>query len=184
MTKGKRPKGKGKGKHPAKRPVPQSASITKRDRGRARAQKRKQQEAERALRDALGKPKPVGGGLVWEAEARRWSVCKACGRSGGSGPLLWGWGCPLGRGGEEGGRGGAAVVGMDCQQGGMFTHHHQPITTNCPTTQPPPEGGLNFRAVLETAADVAKALVHLHAHNVLHADLKCAGSAGACLREA
>ncbi|KAG2453178.1 hypothetical protein HYH02_002502 [Chlamydomonas schloesseri] len=33
-------------------------------------------------------------------------------------------------------------------------------------------GALNLAAILETAADVAKALVHMHAANVLHADLK------------
>ncbi|KAG2437309.1 hypothetical protein HXX76_005966 [Chlamydomonas incerta] len=33
-------------------------------------------------------------------------------------------------------------------------------------------GALNLAAILETAADVAKAMVHMHAANVLHADLK------------
>ncbi|GIL79156.1 hypothetical protein Vretimale_16700 [Volvox reticuliferus] len=33
-------------------------------------------------------------------------------------------------------------------------------------------GGLNLPAMLETAADVAKAMVHMHASNVLHSDLK------------
>ncbi|KAG1661448.1 hypothetical protein FOA52_006811 [Chlamydomonas sp. UWO 241] len=32
--------------------------------------------------------------------------------------------------------------------------------------------GLNYTAVLETAADVAKGMVHLHTHGVLHSDLK------------
>ncbi|KAL6760519.1 kinase-like domain-containing protein [Haematococcus lacustris] len=32
--------------------------------------------------------------------------------------------------------------------------------------------GLNYRAVLDTALDVAKAMLHLHSLNVLHADLK------------
>ncbi len=33
-------------------------------------------------------------------------------------------------------------------------------------------GSLNLAAMLETAADVAKAMVHMHAANVLHSDLK------------
>ncbi|GBF87741.1 hypothetical protein Rsub_00452 [Raphidocelis subcapitata] len=33
-------------------------------------------------------------------------------------------------------------------------------------------GGVNFPAVLDTAADVAKAMLHLHSLNVLHSDLK------------
>jgi hypothetical protein len=40
---------------------------------------------------------------------------------------------------------------------------------------PPAAAGLNYRAVLETAADVAKSLLHLHAHDVLHSDLKWVG---------
>ena len=32
--------------------------------------------------------------------------------------------------------------------------------------------GLNYAAILETAADVAKGMLHLHVHNVIHADLK------------
>ena len=32
--------------------------------------------------------------------------------------------------------------------------------------------GLNYRAILDTAADVAKAMLHLHLNNVLHGDLK------------
>ena len=32
--------------------------------------------------------------------------------------------------------------------------------------------GLNYCAVLDIAADVAKAMLHLHSLNVLHADLK------------
>ncbi|GFH10260.1 mitogen-activated protein kinase kinase kinase MLT, partial [Haematococcus lacustris] len=32
--------------------------------------------------------------------------------------------------------------------------------------------GLNYRAVLDTALDVAKAMLHLHSLNILHADLK------------
>jgi serine/threonine protein kinase len=31
--------------------------------------------------------------------------------------------------------------------------------------------GVNFLAVLDTAADVAKAMLHLHSCNVLHSDL-------------
>ncbi|GIM13633.1 hypothetical protein Vretimale_16702 [Volvox reticuliferus] len=34
------------------------------------------------------------------------------------------------------------------------------------------QGSLNLAAMLETAADVAKAMVHMHAANVLHSDLK------------
>ncbi|KXZ49357.1 hypothetical protein GPECTOR_22g951 [Gonium pectorale] len=34
------------------------------------------------------------------------------------------------------------------------------------------DGALNLAAMLETASDVAKAMVHMHAANVLHADLK------------
>jgi serine/threonine protein kinase len=33
-------------------------------------------------------------------------------------------------------------------------------------------GGLNYAAILDTALDVAKAMCHLHASNVLHGDLK------------
>lgn len=32
-------------------------------------------------------------------------------------------------------------------------------------------GGLNYLAILDTAADVAKAMLHLHSLNVLHSDL-------------
>jgi len=32
--------------------------------------------------------------------------------------------------------------------------------------------GINYRAVLDSAADIAKAMFHLHCNNVLHADLK------------
>eukprot|EP00878_Enallax_costatus_P013393 GHUV01014005.1.p1 GENE.GHUV01014005.1~~GHUV01014005.1.p1 ORF type:complete len:832 (+),score=111.45 GHUV01014005.1:893-3388(+) len=35
-----------------------------------------------------------------------------------------------------------------------------------------PDGGLNYWAVCDTAADVAKAMLHLHSLNVLHSDLK------------
>ena len=31
---------------------------------------------------------------------------------------------------------------------------------------------LNYHAILDTALDVAKAMTHLHAMNVLHSDLK------------
>ncbi|GIL44375.1 hypothetical protein Vafri_1861, partial [Volvox africanus] len=34
------------------------------------------------------------------------------------------------------------------------------------------QSGLNFSAILDTAADVAKALLHLHLNDVLHGDLK------------
>ena len=33
-------------------------------------------------------------------------------------------------------------------------------------------GGVNYAAVLDTAADVARAMLHLHSQSVLHADLK------------
>ena len=36
----------------------------------------------------------------------------------------------------------------------------------------PSLGGLNYAAILDTALDVAKAMCHLHASNVLHGDLK------------
>lgn len=36
---------------------------------------------------------------------------------------------------------------------------------------PAATGGLNYLAVLDTAADVAKAMLHLHSLNVLHSDL-------------
>lgn len=32
-------------------------------------------------------------------------------------------------------------------------------------------GGINYLAILDTAADVAKAMLHLHSLNVLHSDL-------------
>ncbi len=50
-------------------PAGVSKTRAKRDRGAARAQKRKQMGGEQARRDALGAPKPVGDGLVWEAKA-------------------------------------------------------------------------------------------------------------------
>jgi serine/threonine protein kinase len=34
------------------------------------------------------------------------------------------------------------------------------------------DAGINYRAILDTALDVAKAMLHLHSLNVLHADLK------------
>ena len=36
-----------------------------------------------------------------------------------------------------------------------------------------PGNALNYAAILETAADVAKAMLHLHARHVVHSDLKC-----------
>jgi hypothetical protein len=39
--------------------------------------------------------------------------------------------------------------------------------TPCPTDN----GGINYLAILDTAADVAKAMLHLHSLNVLHSDL-------------
>lgn len=33
-------------------------------------------------------------------------------------------------------------------------------------------GSLNYRAVLEIAADVAKGMLHLHSLNIIHSDLK------------
>ena len=35
--------------------------------------------------------------------------------------------------------------------------------------------GLNYGAVLDTAADVARAMAHLHSLNVIHGDLKVRG---------
>jgi serine/threonine protein kinase len=35
-----------------------------------------------------------------------------------------------------------------------------------------PLGQLNYRAVLDTCADVAKGMLHLHSLNVVHSDLK------------
>lgn len=35
-----------------------------------------------------------------------------------------------------------------------------------------PEGQLDYSAVLETAADVARAMIHLHLNNICHSDLK------------
>ena len=35
-----------------------------------------------------------------------------------------------------------------------------------------PGGGVNYAAVLETAADVARGMSHLHSCNILHSDLK------------
>ena len=34
------------------------------------------------------------------------------------------------------------------------------------------DDGLNYVAILETAIDVARGMLHLHSHNVIHADLK------------
>ena len=51
-------------------------------------------------------------------------------------------------------------------------------STNCPPSTPPMQGAfvhtntLNYHAILDTALDVAKAMCHLHAMNVLHSDLK------------
>ncbi len=52
-------------------------------------------------------------------------------------------------------------------------------STNNPCCPPPAAdaggggtGALNLAAILETAADVAKAMVHMHVANVLHSDLK------------
>lgn len=35
-----------------------------------------------------------------------------------------------------------------------------------------PDGGLNYPAVLDTAVEIATAVLHLHQRNVLHSDLK------------
>ena len=37
--------------------------------------------------------------------------------------------------------------------------------------------GLNYAAILDTAADIAKAMLHLHTADILHGDLKV----GACI---
>ena len=44
----------------------------------------------------------------------------------------------------------------------------------CPIRSSAPAGssGVNYAAVLDTAADVARALLHLHKQHVLHSDLK------------
>ncbi len=38
--------------------------------------------------------------------------------------------------------------------------------------QPGPDSPVDYQAVLETAIDVARGMTHLHAHNIIHADLK------------
>lgn len=43
----------------------------------------------------------------------------------------------------------------------------------CPT-------GLNYPAILDTAADVARALTHLHANNVLHGERASSDAATTC----
>lgn len=53
--------------------------------------------------------------------------------------------------------------------------HLHPAFSPCPSVSPSPHPcstGLNYRAILDTALDVAKAMCHLHAMNVLHSDLK------------
>jgi len=52
-----------------------------------------------------------------------------------------------------------------------------PPTPHPPHTHaraPPPtaDNALNYAAILDTAADVAKAMLHLHRHQVVHSDLK------------
>lgn len=34
------------------------------------------------------------------------------------------------------------------------------------------DGSLNYKAVLDTAADIARGMMHLHSMSVIHADLK------------
>lgn len=41
--------------------------------------------------------------------------------------------------------------------------------------------GLNFQAILDTALDVTRAMVHLHMADVLHGDLKVGGCPAPCL---
>lgn len=43
-------------------------------------------------------------------------------------------------------------------------------------------GVLNYHAILDTALDVAKAMCHLHAMNVLHSDLKVWTGGGGYVR--
>ncbi len=64
-------------------------------------------------------------------------------------------------------------------------HTHVSHTVPCvgphtnPHTQCPArccaDDELNYPAVLETAADIAKGMFHLHMNNILHADLKVRG---------
>jgi serine/threonine protein kinase len=35
-----------------------------------------------------------------------------------------------------------------------------------------PDGGVNYPAVLDTAVEIVRAVLHLHQRNVLHSDLK------------
>jgi hypothetical protein len=42
----------------------------------------------------------------------------------------------------------------------------------------PDSGGVNYPAVLDTAVDVARAMVHLHRQSVLHSDLKVRRAGG------
>lgn len=44
-------------------------------------------------------------------------------------------------------------------------------TVLLPTAACTAVGGVNYLAILETAADIAKAMLHLHSLNVLHSDL-------------
>lgn len=53
----------------------------------------------------------------------------------------------------------------------MF-HHKTCQLTSTPYLTTSAEAGLNYWAILDTAADVAKAMAHLHSINVLHGDLK------------
>lgn len=45
------------------------------------------------------------------------------------------------------------------------------VLTVCVSLCAAESGGINYLAILDTAADVAKAMLHLHSLNVLHSDL-------------
>ena len=55
-----------------------------------------------------------------------------------------------------------------------WLEHMAPQCLPPPLLSNPPQAdsGLNYIAILETAADVAKGMLHLHNHQVIHADLK------------
>ena len=62
---------------------------------------------------------------------------------------------------------------LTCQMGeGLTSHPLHPAMTSSRATCCPPGGCLCVTAIVETALDVAKAMVHMHAAGVLHSDLK------------
>lgn len=63
-----------------------------------------------------------------------------------------------------------ARMGHFCRHAADLAHYtlFAPIFCSCRE----PDGSVKLEALIDTALDVARAMAHLHTHNILHSDLK------------